>query len=113
MEIRAQAFAFSSNDELNNMTFYNYQLINRSTYSLNNAFFGVWVDADLGDPTDDLVGCDINRGLSFAYNGGLMVTEVVIPMERTLRQLDLTFLKDHTRIQTIWMTFQTGPVLEK
>ncbi len=70
MEIRAQAFAFSSNDELNNMTFYNYQLINRSTYSLNNAFFGVWVDADLGDPTDDLVGCDINRGLSFAYNGG-------------------------------------------
>jgi len=70
MEIRAQAFAFSSNDELNNMTFYNYQLINRSTYSLNNAFFGVWVDADLGDPKDDLVGCDINRGLSFAYNAG-------------------------------------------
>ena len=31
MEIRAQAFAFSTNDELNNMTFYHYELINRST----------------------------------------------------------------------------------
>ncbi len=69
MEIRAQAFAFSTNDELNNMTFYNYQLINRSTYTLRNAYFGVWVDADVGDYDDDVVGCDINRGLSFAYNG--------------------------------------------
>jgi hypothetical protein len=69
MEVRGQAFAFSTNDELNNMTFYNYQLINRSTYRLNNAYFGVWVDADVGDYDDDVVGCDINRGLSFAYNG--------------------------------------------
>ncbi len=28
MEIRAQAFSFASNDEVNNMTFYNYELIN-------------------------------------------------------------------------------------
>lgn len=69
MEVRGQAFAFSTNDELNNMTFYNYQLINRSSYTLNNAYFGVWVDADVGDYDDDVVGCDINRGLSFAYNG--------------------------------------------
>ena len=68
MEIRGQAFAFSTNDELNNMTFYNYQIINRSTYVLNNTYFGVWVDADVGKPDDDCVGCDVNRGLGFAYN---------------------------------------------
>ena len=34
MEFRAQAFAFATNDELNDMTFYNYNIINRSTYTL-------------------------------------------------------------------------------
>lgn len=29
MEIRAQAFAFATNDQINDMTFYNYELINR------------------------------------------------------------------------------------
>lgn len=69
MELKAQAFAFSTNDELNNMTFYNYNIINRSTYTLKNTYFGVWTDADLGDATDDYVGCDVNRGLGYLYNG--------------------------------------------
>lgn len=69
MEIRGQAFAFSTNDELNNMTFYNYQIINRSTYTLADAYFGVWTDADLGDEEDDFVGCDVARGLGYLYNG--------------------------------------------
>ena len=34
MEIRAQAFAFATNDEVNRMTFYNYELINRGTQTL-------------------------------------------------------------------------------
>ena len=69
MEIRAQAFAFSTNDEVNNMTFYNYVLINQGTQTLNNTYFGVWVDADVGTATDDYVGCDVQRGLGYAYNG--------------------------------------------
>ncbi|MFH2096383.1 MAG: T9SS C-terminal target domain-containing protein, partial [Bacteroidota bacterium] len=69
MEIRAQAFAFSTNDELNNMTFGNYELINRSTYTLYDTYFGVWTDADMGDPYDDYVGTDVARGLGFLYNG--------------------------------------------
>ena len=69
MEIHAQAFSFASNDEINSMTFYNYALINRSTYTLTNTYFGVWVDSDLGYPTDDYVGCDVQRGLGYCYNG--------------------------------------------
>lgn len=69
MEIHGQAFGFSTNDEVNNMTFYNYKLINRSTFTLTNAYFGFWVDTDLGNPRDDYVGCDVERGLGFAYNG--------------------------------------------
>ena len=69
MEVRAQAFAFSTNDEVNNMTFYNYVLINQGTQTLSETYFGVWVDADVGTATDDYVGCDVQRGLGYAYNG--------------------------------------------
>lgn len=69
MEIRSQAFAFATNDEVNNMTFYNYELINRSTQTLYNTYFGVFVDVAMGDPFDDYVGCDVGRGLGYAYNG--------------------------------------------
>ena len=69
MEIRAQAFAFSTNDEINNMTFYTYEIINRSTYELRETFFSQWVDADLGYAFDDYVGCDVKRGLGYCYNG--------------------------------------------
>ena len=72
MELRGQAFAFSSNDELNNMTFYNFEIINRSTYTLKNTYFAVFTDADIGDASDDLCGCDVAKGLGFMYNADEM-----------------------------------------
>lgn len=69
MEIHAQSFAFATNDDINNMTFYNYELINRGTQTLYNTYFGVFIDAALGNPFDDYVGCDVNRGLGYTYNG--------------------------------------------
>ncbi|MEO8733070.1 MAG: T9SS C-terminal target domain-containing protein, partial [Flavobacteriales bacterium] len=69
MEIRAQAFAFSTNDEVNNMTFYNYELINQSSQALTQTYFGQFVDPDLGGGFDDEVGCDVQRGLGYCYNG--------------------------------------------
>ena len=68
MEIRAQVFQFSTNDEVNNMTFHNYVLINQGTQTLGDTYFGVWVDADIGNSTNDYVGCDVQRGLGYAYN---------------------------------------------
>jgi len=47
VEVRAQAFAFKTNDEINNMTFYNYEVFNRSSFQLNQTYFTVWTDADL------------------------------------------------------------------
>lgn len=69
MEIRAQAFAFATNDEINNMTFYSYEVINRSTFTLTETYFSPWVDTDLGYAWDDYIGCDVNRGLGYCYNG--------------------------------------------
>jgi len=69
MEIRAQAFAFATNDEINNMSFYSYEIINRSTFTLEETYMSPWCDTDLGYAWDDYVGCDVGRGLGYCYNG--------------------------------------------
>jgi hypothetical protein len=69
IEIQAQAFGFSTNDEINNMTFYRYKIINRSASQLDSTYFGSWIDPDLGNYLDDFVGCDVERGLGYCYNG--------------------------------------------
>ncbi|MBK6838038.1 MAG: hypothetical protein IPG90_06965 [Bacteroidetes bacterium] len=69
VEIQAQAFGFNTNDEINNMTFYKYKIINRSSTTLFSTYFGSWVDADLGNAFDDYVGCDVQRGFGYCYNG--------------------------------------------
>ncbi|MDO5759474.1 MAG: hypothetical protein Q4Q06_00445 [Bacteroidota bacterium] len=69
LEIRAQAFAFTMNNEINDMTFYSYEIINRSAFKLKDTYFSQWVDPDLGYAFDDYVGCDVERGLGYCYNG--------------------------------------------
>ena len=71
MEIHAQAFAFATDDEINKMTFYNYELINRGTQTLFDTYFSQYIDADLGNYNDEYAGCDVTRGLSYMYNGDL------------------------------------------
>ncbi len=68
MEIQVQAFAYATNDEINDMTFQRYKLINRAIESIDSMFFAMWVDPDLGCYTDDYVGCDTLRSLAFVYN---------------------------------------------
>ncbi|MCO5268010.1 MAG: T9SS type A sorting domain-containing protein [Brumimicrobium sp.] len=69
MEIHAQAFSFATNDEVNRMTFYNYEMINRSTQTLYNTYFTQYADPDVGFSEDDYIACDVSRGLGIAYNG--------------------------------------------
>ncbi|MES2799112.1 MAG: T9SS C-terminal target domain-containing protein [Bacteroidota bacterium] len=72
MEIRAQAFTFATNDEVNRMTFFNYEMINRGTQTLQDTYFAQFSDPDIGNSADDFVGCDVSRGLGYAYNGDLL-----------------------------------------
>jgi len=69
MEIQVQSFGYSRNDELNDMTFTRYKLINREAIeSIEQTYFAMWVDPDLGCYTDDYVGCDTTRSLAYVYN---------------------------------------------
>ena len=69
VECQTTAFAFATNDEVNNMTFYSTKIINRGFTTLNDCYMGQWVDADLGNYADDYVGCDVGRSLGYCYNG--------------------------------------------
>jgi len=55
MEIQVQSFAYATNDELNDMTFQRYKLINRAIEDITECYFAIWVDADLGCHTDDYI----------------------------------------------------------
>lgn len=69
LEFHTQSFAYSTNDEINNMTFYRTTIFNRGSETIDSCVFGQWVDADLGNYSDDYVECDVKRNLGVCYNG--------------------------------------------
>ena len=69
IQVNELAFAFQSSDEINNMTFYTYNIINKSNTILNKTYMSQWVDPDLGCANNDRVGCDTSRSLGIVYNG--------------------------------------------
>lgn len=69
VQVGALAFAFATSDEVNNMTFYRYDILNKATSPINDFYMGQWVDADLGCFNNDFVGCDTALGLGYVYNG--------------------------------------------
>ncbi len=68
MEVQVQAFAYATNDQINDMTFQRYKLINRASEDIDSTYFAMWVDADLGCSEDDFIGCDTSRSLAYTYN---------------------------------------------
>lgn len=71
LEVHGMAYAFNCDESgaLSNTLFFNYKIINRSTYILFDFYTGIYTDFDVGNASDDYVGCDVNRGLYYAYNG--------------------------------------------
>lgn len=68
MEVQVQTFAFSTNDAINDMTFYRYKMINRAPLDIDSTYFANWADVDLGCSDDDYIGCDTTTSLAIAYN---------------------------------------------
>jgi hypothetical protein len=69
IQVNALAFAFQDVNIVNDMTFYTYNVINKSGATLNRAYFSQFTDVDLGCANNDRVGCDTSRNLAIAYNG--------------------------------------------
>jgi len=71
IEIHGMAYAFNvpDNDAFHNAVFLNYKIINRSDTTYNNTYIGIFTDFDIGYGYDDYIGCDVDRGSFYAYNG--------------------------------------------
>jgi hypothetical protein len=69
VQVNCLAFAYQTADALNDMTFYTFEIVKKSPNPLFETYMGVFVDPDLGDFDDDMVGCDTIREMGFLYNG--------------------------------------------
>ncbi|PAP78114.1 hypothetical protein [Rubrivirga marina] len=70
VEVRVLAYTFdSSSPDLTTHTFYEYTVVNRSDTPITETRIGMWVDPDIGNPSDDYVTSDPTRGMLIAYNG--------------------------------------------
>jgi hypothetical protein len=53
---------------INYTTFHRYEIYNRSSFLVNNAYIGIWADANLGGNDDDYIGSDTINNFMYVYN---------------------------------------------
>lgn len=68
LEVRNTTFAFDRQGALGNIVVIRLHVYNKGSRTLENCYFSIWSDPDLGDASDDLVGCDTLLGLGYVYN---------------------------------------------
>ncbi len=68
IEVKQTVFAFDRLGSLGNMVFVRYRVYNKGSNVLNECYFSIWYDPDLGTAGDDFVGCDTLTDLGFVYN---------------------------------------------
>jgi hypothetical protein len=74
LEIHCMAYAYATcsvvvNPALDYTTFYDYEIINRSTKAYTDFHIGLYTEADLGQFGDDYIGCDVKDNYGYLYNG--------------------------------------------
>ncbi|MFZ5516303.1 MAG: hypothetical protein ACOY90_06670 [Candidatus Zhuqueibacterota bacterium] len=70
LELQLLVWAFDDESTAMGKTvFMQYTLINKSQNSIEDAYVGIWSDADVGDSFDDALACDTTLDLTYAYNG--------------------------------------------
>ncbi len=69
VEVGVMAYAFATDDIMNDATFYRFTMTNRNTLGLEDLYLGFMIDPDLGNYNDDFIGCSPEHDLAYAYNG--------------------------------------------
>ena len=69
-EIQGMAYAFDEPDDpvLNNTVFFDFKIMNKGGFFLEDFYVGLWCDFDIGYKYDDYVGCDVENNCFYAYN---------------------------------------------
>lgn len=69
LDVTAEAFAFQSGiPALATTTAYRFTVTNRNAAAIEDAYVGLYLDPDLGHPSDDYLGTDTTLAMSYVYN---------------------------------------------
>lgn len=71
IEMQVTVWGYKNYEVVKNMLFKKYILINKSKNTIKDMYVSQWSDPDVGDASDDFVGCDTSLSLGYAYNGDL------------------------------------------
>ena len=69
LEMQRTIWAYNQYGPMGNTIFTRTRLINKSGYSVDQMYLAQWADPDLGDASDDFVGCDTVLNMGYVYNG--------------------------------------------
>ncbi len=69
IEVHIMASQYASTDFLDSTTFLNVRVFNRGGELYSNVKFGLFMDGDIGYPSDDYFGCETNKDMMYFYNG--------------------------------------------
>lgn len=70
VEVRQYVFGYGRGGALGNTVYLTFDIINKGGNHLEDAYISIWCDPDVGEASDDFVGCDTALSLGYAYNEG-------------------------------------------
>jgi len=71
VEIHQSAWAYNNTTDRNlQIIYFRYRMTNRNTIDIEDAYFSIFADADIGNFEDDLAACDTSLSLGYIYNDG-------------------------------------------
>lgn len=70
-EVHYMAYTYNctSDSALAHTVFVDYTIYNRSKLTYDSTYVGMWTDLDIGNSSDDFIGCDVARSTYYGYNG--------------------------------------------
>lgn len=69
IEMQGTFWGYKSPGPLGNMMFRKYVIINKGSFDVDDMYVSMWCDSEIGDATDDFVGCDTLINMGYGYNG--------------------------------------------
>ncbi len=69
VEIQRSTYGFAAEGAVDNAFFIRWRVTNKSSSTYDETYFGIWMDPDLREANDDLIGIDTLRSMAFVYNG--------------------------------------------
>jgi hypothetical protein len=67
MQVVLESFAFNAGP-LSDVVYFKFTITNKTNVDYPDSYLGMWMDADVNNSSNDIVGVDTSRGLGYVYN---------------------------------------------